>query len=95
MQHLITPLVILLLFLPLTQQSIHSRLSGNSAPPSENLLTKDSFSSLQASLKGDQVLTYKSECNVQWSYYFQGTDWNCLCSTGTQQSPVNLCSQGA
>ena len=30
----------------------------------------------------NEELIHKNECNVEWSYYFNGHDWNCLCSTG-------------
>lgn len=82
--------LVVLVSLPCSHGVVHARLSATtrlsapSASVSENQVSKDSFSSLQSSLKGDQVLTYKTECNVEWSYYFQGTDWNCLCSTGVQ-----------
>lgn len=40
----------------------------------------------------NEELIHKNECNVEWSYYFNGHDWNCLCSTGHKQSPIDLCS---
>ena len=61
----------------------------------ENLLTQKSFSEMSLQLKGDQVLSYKSECNQEWTYLFQGQDWNCECSVGGNQSPIDLCQGGA
>jgi hypothetical protein len=29
-------------------------------------------------------------CNQNWNYNSEGTDWNCKCSEGYQQSPIPL-----
>lgn len=29
-------------------------------------------------------------CNEDWTYFKAGEDWNCKCSEGKQQSPVNI-----
>jgi len=29
-------------------------------------------------------------CNANWNYYKNGSDWECICSEGLNQSPINL-----
>lgn len=29
-------------------------------------------------------------CNENWNYNENGKDWNCKCSEGLEQSPINI-----
>ena len=41
----------------------------------------------------DEEFIDKKECNVNWNYFHNGNDWNCKCSVGMLQSPINLCDK--
>jgi carbonic anhydrase len=39
------------------------------------------------------IPTATPDCNQNWGYQAKGSDWECICAQGTQQSPIDLPSK--